>query len=206
MSDLSITSLLQPLNRARNENKSSKMEEPATYTPEKSAAFVLDLSDDAQQMMASSSNKTNKINSVIGNNKVDADEVSKALNRFLVSRNFDVSQKIEFSLDESGNIKITSDHPQKDEIEQALNDNDSLSSDIRQLLKQSHEEAIGEVQRKYSIELSEDENKDDEEKQLELYNKTISFNQQLDSAAGNFSFSGGKIIAAVTTMAASMSF
>lgn len=209
MSGLSVTSFLQPLNNFGSSSKSADKQEKDSAIPPTSDAFVLDLSEQAKALMAAETgaSETGKLDSLSDiNRKVDATEVSEALNRLLVSRNINVSGKIDFSFDDNGKIIVTSDHPQKDLIEQAVNENNSLSNDVKKLLKQSYEEALDKVQKEYQIALEDDENKDDEEKKLELHNRVVSFTKQLDSVAGDFSLEGGNISAAVTAMATGFSF
>lgn len=209
MSELSVTSFLQPLNMFGSSSKSSDKGEKDAVIPPMSDAFVLDLSEEAKALMAGSTdiNSADTLDSLSDMaNKVDNTEVSEALNRLLLSRNIDISKKIDFSVDDSGRIIVTSDHPQKDLIEKAVNEDNSLSNDVKKLLNQSYEEALGKVQQEYRIALDDDENKDDEEKKLELYNRVVSFTKQLDSVAGDFSLEGGSITAAVTSMASGFSF
>lgn len=217
MSILSVGSFLQPLNNHKkdeNQKNAAFWEEPAT---EKSSAFTLDLSDAAKMIMAAgktvsqtpgmdTAQKTKTMTDLANDVKKSTQEVEKMLNRLLLSRNIDTSSKIEFGTDENGRIIVTSDHPDKALIEEAVNGNNEVSQGIKDMLDKSSTLALATVKQNYTIALEDEENKDDEEKKLMLDEKYVSFAKQVNDVSGNFSLEGGQISAASLSMAQSMTF
>lgn len=187
---------------------------------EKNEAYELALSDQAQAYMASGQSMMDRLSnpSFAQNLPEDLqnsmDDIQERLNRLLVSRNLGTDETLEFTVDENGFIRLTSEHPDKEAIEQAINGNEEFVGDLKETLNKGRNYAASEANEKY-VKLMNDEDDEDKEKkvkeneyerQLRLTEKVAKIQEQISSVSGNFSLQGGKLSLASVAMAQNMSF
>ena len=140
--------------------------------------------------------------------------MQKELQRILLSRNINISGKIDFSLDSSGRLTVSGDHPDKEHIEAILNDSSAgcFASEMKGLLNEAADKAQSEVSEKYKIALEDDDDEDDKkkeneyEKQLRLQARMEQASRQITALSGNFSFENGSFSFPVLDFAAGFSF
>lgn len=199
MSILSVSSFLQPLNGFGSAKPANDTAETANAA-NSSAAFILDLSESAQQIMAAgNSNEAVPVDSgksLSDRVKEQSEAVQDKINRLLLSRNLDINADMDFEIGADGKIKIKGDIANKKAIEAALNGDSSLGGELRQLLNDSSQLATQKLKEKYKVAvkaLEEDDDKDKEKKKLELEQKYIRLVQQVGEISSDFSFSGGSL-------------
>lgn len=199
MSILSVSSFLQPLNGFGSAKPANDTAETANAA-NSSAAFILDLSESAQQIMAAgNSNEAAPVDSgksLSDRVKEQSEAVQDKINRLLLSRNLDINADMDFEIGADGKIKIKGDIANKEAIEAALNGDSSLGGELRQLLNDSSQLATQKLKEKYKVAvkaLEEDDDKDKEKKKLELEQKYIRLVQQVGEISSDFSFSGGSL-------------
>lgn len=199
MSILSVSSFLQPLNGFGTSKPANDSSETINSSS-KSDAFILDLSSQAQQILAASnSNEISQVNtskSLSDRVKEQSESVQDKITRLLLSRNLDINADMDFEVDAGGNIKVKSDIANKEAIEEALNSDTSLGRELKQLLSDSSQLATEKIKEKYKVALKaleEDDDKDKEKKKLELQNKYIKMVEQVSQISNDFSFSGGSL-------------
>lgn len=199
MSILSVSSFLQPLN-GFGTSKPNKDGAETTNDSSNSDAFILDLSSQAQQMLAAgNSNEAAQVDtskSLSDRVKEQSESVQDKITRLLLSRNLDINTDMDFEVDAGGNIKVKGDIANKEAIEQALNSDSTLGSELKQLLSDSSDLATQKIKEKYKIALKtleEDDDKDKEKKKLELQNKYIKMVEQVGQISNDFGFSGGSL-------------
>lgn len=199
MSILSVSSFLQPLNGFGSAKPANDTVETNNASGS-SSAFILDLSDQAQQIMAAgNSNEAAAVDtskSLSDRVKEQSEAVQDKINRLLLSRNLDVNADMDFEIGVDGKIKVKGDIANKEAIEAALNGDSSLGNELKQLLNDSSQLATQKLKEKFKVAvkaLEEDDDEDKEKKKLELEQKYIRTVQQVGEISNDFSFSGGSL-------------
>ena len=199
MSILSVSSFLQPLNGFGSAKPANDTVETNNASGS-SSAFILDLSDQAQQIMAAgNSNEAAAVDtskSLSDRVKEQSEAVQDKINRLLLSRNLDVNADMDFEIGVDGKIKVKGDIANKEAIEAALNGDSSLGNELKQLLNDSSQLATQKLKEKFKVAvkaLEEDDDEDKEKKKLELEQKYIRAVQQVGEISNDFSFSGGSL-------------
>lgn len=199
MSILSVSSFLQPLNGFGSAKPANDTVETNNASGS-SSAFILDLSDQAQQIMAAgNSNEAAAVDtskSLSDRVKEQSEAVQDKINRLLLSRNLDVNADMDFEIGVDGKIKVKGDIANKEAIEAALNGDSSLGNELKQLLNDSSQLATQKLKEKFKVAvkaLEDDDDEDKEKKKLELEQKYIRTVQQVGEISNDFSFSGGSL-------------
>lgn len=212
MSILSVSSFLQPLNGFGASKPANDSSETINSSGQ-SDAFILDLSSQAQQMLAAgNSNEISQADtskSLSDRVKEQSESVQDKITRLLLSRNLDINADMDFEVDASGNIKVKGDIANKEAIEEALNSDSSLGSELKQLLSDSSDLATQKIKEKFKVALKaleEDDDKDKEKKKLELQNQYIKMVEQVGKISNDFSFSGGSLNIASMDFANNLTF
>lgn len=209
MSILSVSSFLQPLNGLGSVKPANNADETRTAASS-NAAFILDLSDKAQEIIAadkgvSAADRTKTLDERV---KEQSEAVQNKMTRLLLSRNIDFSKNMDFEIDSSGNIRIKGDVDNKEVIENVLNGDSSFRNELKQLLNDASDLAAQKIKEKYKIALKaleKDDDKDKEKRKLELQNKYIQMVQNVGSISGNFSLNNGSLNIASLDFAANVS-
>lgn len=209
MSILSVSSFLQPLNGLGSAKPANNAEEPRTAASS-NAAFILDLSDKAQEIIAADKgvSATDRTKTLDERVKEQSEAVQNKMTRLLLSRNIDFSKNMDFEIDSSGNIRIKGDVDNKEAIENVLNGDSSFRNELKQLLNDASDLAAQKIKEKYKIALKaleKDDDKDKEKRKLELQNKYIQMVQNAGSISGNFSLNNGSLNIASLDFAANVS-
>lgn len=210
MSILSVSSFLQPLNGLGSAKPANNAEETRTATSS-NAAFILDLSDKAQEIIAADKgvSVTDRTKTLDERVKEQSEAVQNKMTRLLLSRNIDFSKNMDFEIDSSGNIRIKGDVDNKEAIENVLNGDSSFRNELKQLLSDASDLATQKIKEKYKIALKaleKDDDEDKEKKKLELQNKYIQMVQNVGSISGNFSLNNGSLNIASLDFAAGVGF
>ncbi len=163
--------------------------------------YILDLSNKAKEIIAQNNTSVNvqKSSSIVDlakevNSQIS--EVEKKITRLLLSHQISPKQKISFEIDTMGKIAIKGNTEDKEKIENILNQNSSLVSEIKQMLNSSSNLAMQKTELKYKasikmIDQSDDEDK--EKKKLELEQKYVQVMQNIRNISNQFSMSGGEL-------------
>lgn len=209
MSILSVSSFLQPLNGLGSAKPANNAEETRTVASS-NAAFILDLSDKAQEIIAADkgASATDRTKTLDERVKEQSEAVQNKMTRLLLSRNIDFSKNMDFEIDSSGNIRIKGDVDNKEAIENVLNGDSSFRNELKQLLNDASDLATQKIKEKYKIALKaleKDDDKDKEKRKLELQNKYIQMVQNVGSISGNFSLNNGSLNIASLDFAANVS-
>ncbi len=186
-----------------------------------SDAYQLDLSEQAlayldgsRPLSAVGSSPLNGLNDTGETFAEKNERLQKELQRILLSRNINISGKMDFSLDSSDRLTVSGDHPDKEHIEAILNDSSvgHFASEMKGLLNEAADKAQSEVSEKYKIALEDDDDEDDKkkeneyEKQLRLQAGMEQASRQITALSGNFSFENGSFSFPVLDFAAGFSF
>lgn len=216
MSVLSVSSFLQPLNGFGASKQSSNDKAASGSSSDNNPAFVLDLSDKAKQLMAAElPSETKNVDafkkpvSLSDSVKEQSKNVQDKMTRLLLSRNIDFSADMDLEIDSSGKIRVKGDIANKDAIEEALNGDSSLSSELKQLLNDSSSLATQKAEAKYKAALKileEDDDEDKEKKKLEMEQKYINIVKQIGQISNDFSFKGGALSIASLDFVANTTF
>lgn len=209
MSILSVSSFLQPLNGLGNAKPANNTDETRTATSS-NAAFILDLSDKAQEIIAADKglSATDRTKTLDERVKEQSEAVQNKMTRLLLSRNIDFNKNIDFEIDASGNIRIKGDVDNKEAIENVLNGDSSFRNELKQLLNDASDLASQKIKEKYKIALNaleKEDDKDKEKRKLELQNKYIQMVQNVGSISGDFSLNNGSLNIASLDFAANVS-
>lgn len=210
MSILSVSSFLQPLNGLGSAKPANNVEEARTATSS-NAAFILDLSDKAQEIIAADKgvSATDRTKTLDERVKEQSEAVQNKMTRLLLSRNIDFSKNMDFEIDSSGNIRIKGDVDNKETIENVLNGDSSFRNELKQLLNDASDLATQKIKEKYKIALKaleKDDDKDKEKRKLELQNKYIQMVQNVGKISNDFSMNNGILNIASLDFAAGVGF
>lgn len=209
MSILSVSSFLQPLNGLGSAKPANNAEETRTAASS-NAAFILDLSDKAQEIIAADKgiSATDRTKTLDERVKEQSEAVQNKMTRLLLSRNIDFNKNMDFEIDSSGNIRIKGDVDNKEAIENVLNSDSSFRNELKQLLNDTSDLATQKIKEKYKIALKaleKDDDKDKEKRKLELQNKYIQMVQNVGKISNDFSMNNGILNIASLDFAAGVS-
>lgn len=211
MSILSVSSFLQPLNGLGSSKPANDVAEIKNINAS-NPAFVLNLSDKAQEIIAannsgvSDADRTKPLNERV---KEQSEAVQNKMTRLLLSRNIDFNKNMDFEIDSSGNIRIKGDIENKEAIENVLNGDSSFRNELKQLLNDASDLAMQKIKEKYKIALKaleKDDDKDKEKRKLELQDKYIQMVRNVGKISNDFSMDNGILNIASLDFAAGMGF
>lgn len=210
MSILSVSSFLQPLNGFGSTKPANDTAEINNVSAS-NAAFVLDLSEKAQEIIAANNGGVSDMDRTMPLEtrvKEQSKAVQDKMTRLLLSRNIDFSQNMDFEIDSSGKIRVKGEVANKEAIEKVLNEDSSFSGELKRLLSDASDLATQKIKEKYKIALKaleDDDDEDKEKKKLELQNKYIQMVQNVGKISNDFSLSNGALNIASLDFAAGVS-